>query len=277
MIGQKNLKARLSELIAHNNFPHFVILSGIKGSGKRTLARELAVELDIQYVEVDDVKIDTIREVINMAYQCAVPTVYIIPDADNMSTAAKNSLLKVTEEPPNNAYFIMTSCDTAKILATITSRATVFNMEPYSAEEICEYTELNFALDLEAVGTIIDIAETPLEVNQLVSYGVSAFHDYVISVVDNVAQVSGANSFKIANRIAMKDETDKFDLRLFWKTFMLICVKRMLDEKDKVLYYADGVTVTSDHLQQLTITGINKQMTFDHWLFSIRSRWNVST
>ena len=111
MIGQKHLQSRIEQLITDRTFPRFSILVGPKGSGKKTFANWIITKIvrqeALSYSQVcPDVKIDTIRQIIESAYKTISTNIYVIPDADTMSNAAKNALLKVTEEPPNNAYFI---------------------------------------------------------------------------------------------------------------------------------------------------------------------------
>ena len=48
-----------------------------------------------------------INKVIELAYKQTEPIIYLIQNADRMSLNAKNSLLKLVEEPPNNAYVFM--------------------------------------------------------------------------------------------------------------------------------------------------------------------------
>ena len=97
------------------------------------------------------------------------------------------------------------------------------------------------------------------------------FYNYVGKVVDNIARVSGCNSFKIANAIKFKDtDEDKYDLRLFWKAFISICMDRLLEDKQRYTY---GIQVTSKYMQELSITGINKQSTVDCWVLDIRKGW----
>ena len=101
--------------------------------------------------------------------------------------------------------------------------------------------------------------------------GVLDFYNYVEKVVDNIALVSGSNAFKIGDKIAFKDSDEKkYDLKLFWKSFMTICVSRIKDDPFK---YSAGIRITSKYLQELRITGINKQSTFDCWLLDIRQEW----
>lgn len=274
MIGQKNLIDKFQTMINDRAvmFPRFIILVGMKGSGKKTLSKLIHQMMNtigrISKIVLEDVKVETIRGMIDDAQKTTEPVLYIIPDADKMSVAAKNTLLKITEEPPDDAWFILTLENESNTLDTIKSRAQVYRMETYTPEEIVSYAK---SLDTSEIEIVADICETPGEVELLQKNGILALYNYVELVVDNIAECNGSNAFKIADKIAFKDEEDKFDLRLFWKTFMKICSDRLRSEND--IKYADGIRVTSEYLQQLNITGINKSATFDTWLLSIREKW----
>lgn len=275
MIGQKNLLASMRELVRNDKFPRFSIITGPDGGGKELIASSIIPSLftgsDVTYT-LPDVKVDTIRDMIEKANHITSRTFYVIPNADNMSPAAKNALLKVTEEPPNNAYFIMTLSDINNTLGTIKSRAVQFRLDPYSAQDIGDYYTEKYGAAVD--GLIFDICETPGEVDILVASGVTTFSEYVENVIDNIAEVSGANSFKIADKINFKDDASKFDLKLFWKAFMTKCSQRMFDKSgDELMRYANGVKITSQYLQDLRVTGVNKPSTFDMWILAIREDW----
>ena len=293
MVGQTQLQSRIEQLIENGTFPRFSILVGPKGSGKKTLANWVRRcmgrnELTISY-EATDVKIDTIREIIQRSYKVVNPTIYIIPDADNMSNAAKNALLKVTEEPPNSAYFIMTLEDENNTLETIRSRGTVFHMDRYTPDEIFEYYWSLEGSNLMPHGMpndaelVRELCETPGDVQILVKMGVQEFYDYVKLVVDNIADVQLANSFKIPSKVALKDDAEGYDLRLFWRAFIKICMERSFDDIEDKIEEANHTTRmilaaqrTSAHLTSLRVKGINKQMLIDNWIISIRSIFNDS-
>ena len=274
MIGQRNLQSRIEHLIENRTFPRFSILVGPKGSGKKTLANWIRRcmgqnELTISY-EATDVKIDTIRDIIEGAYKTVVTNIYIIPDADYMSNAAKSALLKVTEEPPNNAYIIMTLEDENNTLETIRSRGTVFHMDRYTPDEIFEYywTVGEMPNDAELVR---EICETPGEVKRCIemcSGTIQTFYDYVQLVVDNIAEVSLANAFKISSKVALKEDAEGYDLRLFWKAFMKVLV-----DTDRTHDFG-AITITSKYLQKLRVKGINRSMLMDSWVLEIRELWN---
>lgn len=266
MIGQKALIDHIHAQIANETFPRFSVIVGRKGSGRKTLVKELFPNSVSVGISVDD-----IRKLIEGAYKAfGVTRVYLIADADKMSLQAQNALLKVAEEPPNNAYIIMTLEDEYSVLDTIRSRACIYKMECYLHSEIKTYvkTETN---DSKAIEIVSRVCNTIGEAKTLIGYNPVEFFDFVQLVVDKVATVSLANALKISEKLALKDESGKYDLELFFMAFLSICSKSMADDvKDR-----EWCLITSRALRNLqTVRGINKQMLFDSWLFDIRE-WDV--
>lgn len=281
MIGQCNLQSRIEQLIENRTFPRFSILVGPKGSGKKTFANWIITKIvrqeALSYSQVcPDVKIDTIRQIIENAYKTISTNIYVIPDADNMSNAAKNALLKVTEEPPNNAYFIMTLEDENNTIETIRSRGTVFHMDRYTPDEIEEYFKQRFGvLHDREISIVRDLCETPGDVEIIMSYDPTNFYDYVQLVVDNIAEVSLANAFKIPSKVALKEDAEGYDLKLFWKAVASVMLNRAKQRGNskELVKYCDGYSVTSKYLQKLRVKGINRQMLLDNWILEIRDLW----
>ena len=140
IIGPRKLLNNIDNLIENNTFPRFSIIQGVEGSGKRLISAYIAKKLNATYVPCE-LGIDAVRDVINLSYEQASPIVYVWADAHKMSINAKNAILKVTEEPPQTAYFIMTTDNINNILDTLISRGTVFNISPYSQAELSSYVE----------------------------------------------------------------------------------------------------------------------------------------
>ena len=260
MIGQCNLQSRIEQLIENGTFPRFSIFVGPKGSGKKTLLLEM-----FEGIYLEDNKVESVRKMIDMVYKIGNRT-FIMPDADTMSNAAKNALLKVIEECPNDNYFIMTLEDENNTLETIRSRGTVFHMDRYTPDEIVEYANIKYLPELhkDDISIIRELCETPGDVDTLVKTGIQEFYDYVQLVVDNIAEVSLANAFKIPSKVALKEDAEGYDLRLFWKAFMKVCF-------DVGKY--NGIYTTAMYLQKLRVKGINRSMLMDNWILEIRELW----
>ena len=256
ILGQTNSREKL-----HRRKSSFILIVGERGSGKKTILRETYG--DSAYW-VPDISVDSIRTMIKEAYKVH-DTMFIIADADNMSLTAKNALLKVVEECPNNNWFIMTLQDANNTLETIRSRAEILYVDLYTEEELNEYYLHKYAN--KETAEKLYVCSTPGEVDIFEKQGGIEFYEYVETVVDCIDEVSLANALKIGNSVALKDEEDKYDLKLFWKIFINICFERK---------YKYWIYVTNKALQQLRITGINKQMLFTAWILKIRDDYGSS-
>lgn len=276
MIGQGKILKWVDNNI--DTFPHFIILVGPNGCGKRSLSKVIANKLSLVYTECE-IRAEAVREVIDTSYQSHTKVLYCFADADNMKAAAKNAMLKITEEPPQDAYFCLTVCDDSSLLDTIRSRAYVLTMQEYSIDEIFHYY---WTLDNTPYLThgnpndaeiVSQICSTPGEVNKILSYGVEDFYEYVKLVVDNIAYVEPANAFKSSNKLAIKTD-DGYDLGLFFKCFVWVCIDRLnTNNLEEVIHYCKGVIVTTTILNEVGRMGINKQQLYDKWVFNIRKEW----
>ena len=276
MIGQEKLLQEINSLIQQDNLPRFIIIVGPEGSGKKLLAQYICTESNFFWTYEPDNKIDTIRKVIKDAYKVTVPTCYVFTDVDDMSQGSRNALLKVTEEAPNKAYFIMTCTNIEMVLPTIISRAQVFYMQPYTSEQL-----INYAYDIKDnfnANIVTELCETPGDVDLLFKIGEEELYEYTEKVVDYITEASLANALKIASKLAFKPEQAGYDVKLFLRAFKSVCgirMKQALVDKDKEtrVYYGKGVNVVSNTLNQLSITGINKSALFDMFILDIRREW----
>ena len=273
MIGQRLLKIKLQEQIDANKLPHFILLAGAVGSGKKTLLADMFK--DAIYLENN--KVDSVRKMIELVYKVN-SKVFIMPDADDMSISSKNALLKVIEECPNNNYFIMTVTDPANLSNTIRSRAQLYRMTVYTPEEIKQYIDTKIEPNAEEsrVQFIERIAETPGDVNVLLTYDVAEFEAFVTSVLDSIEKASGANAFKIASKLSTKDGDGKWDIALFLRVFSRLCLDRScqhLDNRELLIKYSRGGIIASKYIQQLRLSGINRQFLIDSWILEIRRAW----
>lgn len=167
-IGNSKVISRIKELILEDKVPHAIIIEGEKGLGKATLAGIIAKALvcrgeaekpcgscsgcikaeagshpDIAYIKgagkTMAIPVEAIRQIRKDAYVIpseAKKKVYILTNADNTQPAAQNAFLKVFEEPPESAVFIITCANSKNLLETIRSRAVLFSLAPVSDREV---------------------------------------------------------------------------------------------------------------------------------------------
>ncbi|MCF0121231.1 MAG: hypothetical protein HUJ65_06290 [Oscillospiraceae bacterium] len=167
-------KDRLTPLFDGESFSHAYIISGPPGSGANELADTLAAAAvcsgtgkrpcmqcrhcrktsngshpDITVVDFIDNKhlitVEQIREVRTDAIVMpneADRKVYIIRHADTMNLNGQNALLKILEEPPSYAMFILVAENPINLLPTVRSRCALITLSPPGVEIEPEIREL---------------------------------------------------------------------------------------------------------------------------------------
>ena len=209
MIGQKNNIQTLIQWRCNKSVPRFIIIAGDEGSGRLTFAKAILKTINAKGVIMGN-SISDVRDTIEQAYYITQPTCYIFRDADDMKNEAKNALLKVVEEPPNNAYFIMTVHNIDNMLSTIRSRGTVIKMEPYTMQELRSVSEDE--LSLEYCNNIGEL--------QIPHEEIQRAEDCVDGVLKALKEKSGTRLLKACTQLKAKQtETDKIDCLLFFKVF----------------------------------------------------------
>ncbi len=70
--------------------------------------------------------------------------VFIIDDGDALTTEAQNAFLKIIEEPPEYAVFIIVCTSAELLLQTVRSRSVIITFPPVSDDTVRNYIETNY-------------------------------------------------------------------------------------------------------------------------------------
>lgn len=145
LFGNDNLKKSLQTVLERTTgIPHAFLLTGPSGCGKTTMAgiiRRVLGCSDMDYAVYDTANtrgIDTIRDIgtstiyTPMAGKCKV---YLIDEAHKITGDGQNAILKLLEEPPPYVYFILCTTDPDKLLKTIKTRCTAYQVSPLNNRE----------------------------------------------------------------------------------------------------------------------------------------------
>lgn len=254
MIGQKNNINTIIKWRCNKSVPRFIIISGDIGSGRLTLAKVIIRMINAKGIIIGN-SIAEVRETIENAYTITESTCYIFRNADDMKNEAKNALLKVVEEPPNKAYFIMTVHNIDNMLGTIRSRGTVIKMEPYTREELLSATNDEVLLNYcSNIGQTMEDAENIKNAEYLVNEVFQAFRDK-----------SGTQLLKACTNLRGKQtEKDKCDCTLFMRVF-----RKNILSLDTSLLQSISIYHISRCMQELSRNTINKKASIESMLINI--------
>lgn len=186
IIGNEKNKEVLKKSIEQNKTSHSYIFWGTEGIGKKTIAEQFAKSIlcleskqveckcksciefgsnnnpDFFLIESEEgkIKIEEIRQIQRKIAEKPIISnkkVYIINDAETMTTEAQNCLLKTLEEPPEYATIILITSNENNLLSTIKSRCTRMHFEGISKKEIQKCLELNY--DVKINERILEICQ----------------------------------------------------------------------------------------------------------------------
>ena len=170
VIGQDFAVKTIENAFESDNIAHAFIFTGIRGVGKTTIARIMAMGLNCssydkpvanpcnecinckeiledrfdEVLELDAAShtgVEDVREIISyIKYRPSKGRykVFIIDEVHMLSNSAFNALLKTVEEPPKYVKFIFCTTELNKIPITILSRCQKFELNRVSREKIIQ-------------------------------------------------------------------------------------------------------------------------------------------
>ncbi|WP_417913416.1 DNA polymerase III subunit gamma/tau, partial [Candidatus Electronema sp. TJ] len=184
VVGQQHIVRTLQNALLRSRVPHALIFSGVRGTGKTTLARimakalncesgqppepccacrsckEIAAGSSVDLHEIDGASnrgIQEIRELKeNIRFMPVMSRfkIIIIDEVHMLTTEAFNALLKTLEEPPAHVYFMFATTELHKVPVTILSRCQRYELKRVGSKELAAH----FARLAESEGIMMEPA-----------------------------------------------------------------------------------------------------------------------
>jgi DNA polymerase-3 subunit gamma/tau len=184
--------------------PHAFLFTGPTGCGKTTLARIVAGMLGCvggDYREIDSADfrgIDMVREMRKQAQFKPLEgpvRVWLIDEVHAMTAAGMEAMLKLLEDPPKSAYFILATTDPQKLISTIKGRCIHFTVKQLPELELKKLlrgiaNKEGFVLPKEVMEQIIEDSQGhPRNAIQLLEQVANVPQEKMLQYVKRAAEV----------------------------------------------------------------------------------------
>lgn len=150
VIGMKDVVSTLQKIPESEDSNRFLLFIGPSGTGKTTLARILAGEIGATELSLKELNtadhngIDSVRSIIQQSQTPSIdgaPLVWLIDEAHRITPAAQEAFLKITEDMPNNVWFIFCTTEPKKLIRALLTRPITIKTRNLTDKELSKLVE----------------------------------------------------------------------------------------------------------------------------------------
>lgn len=252
IVGHEQIKEHMQAAIRDKKPFHAYLFQGEEGVGKEALARTFAAGLQCQSESADkpckecvscrqmesgnqpdviwvtrekaSLGVDEIREqlcnTMDIKPFSSPYKIYLVPEAEKMTEAAQNALLKTIEEPPEYGIVILMTSNISALLPTIQSRCLTMEFRPLSTAVVESYVKEHCQVPDYQARASAAFAQGNL--GKAMRYAKSEDFierkDHIISLLRHVEQMDLSEMLAVIKDLGTrKDEVrDYIDLMVLW-------------------------------------------------------------
>ena len=258
IVGHEQIKEHMQAAIRDKKPFHAYLFQGEEGVGKEAMARTFAAGLQCQSESADkpckecvscrqmesgnqpdviwvtrekaSLGVDEIREqlcnTMDIKPFSSPYKIYLVPEAEKMTEAAQNALLKTIEEPPEYGVVILMTSNISALLPTIQSRCLTMEFRPLSTAVVESYVKEHCQVPDYQARASAAFAQGNL--GKAMRYAKSEDFierkDHIISLLRHVEQMDLSEMLAVIKDLGTrKDEVrDYIDLMVLWYRDVLL-------------------------------------------------------
>lgn len=288
VVGQDSIKKILEHEFKTNNIKDQYLLVGKSGSGKTTISRIIAHQLNADMYEIDAASnnsAEDMRRVLagSSSNISGNKQVIIIDECHALSSTATQVLLKTLERPNRNTVFIMCTTEGDKVIETIRSRCEVLTFSAISKEEIISRLKY-ICMDMDIEYEPRSLWEIAKSANGSLRQAISILE--LVSgekvTIKSVRQALGADTYDTAfnliyaicdkdirNLIRIVDEID--NPVNFMDNFFIFLLDVLIYKKTNNIRYTKLLTELEDTVKEFNVSDLEKMQMLVDELFELES------
>lgn len=255
--GQERICGQIDSLTL-DQFPRSLMLVGPRGSGKHLIVNYIANRFNLNVL---DITTTLDQESIEEIYSRVEPYIYII-QANQLSIKEENAILKFIEEPLKNSYVVLLAETEMGLLQTIINRCQIWYLQNYTKDLLKTFVQNNNDY-------VLTIARTPGHVIELSNVPFEEMIQLADKIIDKIHLASVANTLTLSNKLSFKNESNKYDVKLFVDILLQRIVeycRRTTDNR-----YITAYMLTSELKKKLTVKNLDYKALFEKYLISLRA------
>lgn len=259
IIGQEKICTRI-EKSTLDSFPRSLMLVGQRGGGKHLICNYIASKFNLTILDItDSLNVETIDEI----YNRVEPYLYTIR-INEISIKEQNTILKFLEEPLKNSFIVLIAETEMGLLPTIINRCQVWQLQNYTKEYLRTFVNNQDSY-------ILDIAQTPGQIIELLNSPVDAMVELADKILSNIERASISNTLTLSDKFEFKNDltTDKFNIHIFVDVLQGRVVSRVKSDPDKK--YMTAYSLTSTLKKQLLTKNLDYKSLFERYLIELRA------
>lgn len=257
IIGQTKLLNKINAFTI-DSLPHSVLMIGDLGCGKHTLCKYIANKFGLEFsILSNNINNEDVENILFKPYPC----LYIV-ELDNAIPKFQNTILKLIEEPTAGVFIIGLTSNTNNLLLTLSNRCQKWYFEKYSKEELSQFIKDKNKIDL-----LLSIFNTPGQIIIGQEHPIEEMKSLAINMLDRIGNASIPNTLSISDKLAWKDEKDKFNPDIFLQVLEKTSLEKVINSEDKK--YLREFKLINQLRSRLNLC-ISRQRTFEEFLIQLK-------
>ena len=241
-----------------STIPRTIMLEGEHGSGRHLICNHIANEYGI---EIEDISDNLNYDKIEQITLTVSPKLYVI-NSSSISVKNENAILKFLEEPLKNALIVLLVENKYSLLDTIRNRCYLITLEKYNKDTLSR-----FITDESNRELFLKVCNTPGDVISLQQSSLEAMLALCNKIFNSIDRATFGNTLSLSDKMAFKDEKDKFNFDIFFRLLTLTSYERVLNNlPNSIVEYE----LTNSYLNRLSIKNIDKKMLFENYLLKLK-------